>query len=242
MQGGRGPFIGVPGAWRWALGVTPCLAGPVCPVADAAGTYTITLQLVFDSPPTSELTGWGGLYFGVITDDCPDDVDTSTGYLVALRWNGTLEVFGQPPDGTGMVRMGGTTTSPIGTAALSGALTAGVAVTSLPVTPMPNAGQSGHRFVLPTGQVATLAAAAASGATSLSIGSLTPSAEIASGTPLLQQVTITVAKTPTGFTISRTDDGASASYRDSTWSGGYLFLRNSRETSAAISCSSLTVS
>ena len=134
MQGGRGPFIGAAGAWRWALDETPYLAGPVCPVADAAGTYTVTATLVYDVPPTSDRTRWGGIYFGVTTDDCPDDVDTSTGYLVALRWNGALEVFGQPSDGTGMVRLGATTTSPIGTPVLSGALSAGVAVTSLPVT------------------------------------------------------------------------------------------------------------
>jgi hypothetical protein len=55
-------------------------------------------------------------------------------------------------------------------------------------------------------------------------------------------VTLTIAKTPTGFTVGRTDDGASASYSDSTWSGGYVFLRNSRDGVAAVSCSSLTIS
>jgi hypothetical protein len=102
--------------------------------------------------------------------------------------------------------------------------------------------KSGHRFVLPTGQVATLAAAAVCGATSLSINSLTPSAVVAGGAALAQQVTITIAKTPAGFTVSRTDDAASATYTDSTWSGGYIFLRNSRDTVAAVSCSSLTIS
>src|SRR4029453_12892800 len=48
MQGGRGPFIGAPGAWRWALDTTPYLAGPVCPVVDAAGTYAITVQLAYE--------------------------------------------------------------------------------------------------------------------------------------------------------------------------------------------------
>jgi len=102
--------------------------------------------------------------------------------------------------------------------------------------------RAGHRFVLPTGQVATLAAAAPCGATSLSVDSLTPSAEVASGAVLAQQVTITVTKSPTGFTVSRADDGASASYADSTWCGGYVFLRNSGDTEAAVSCSSLTIS
>ena len=242
MRGGRGPFVGAPGAWRWALDVTPYLAGPVCPVADADGTYTITLRLAYDVPPASDLTRWAGSYFGVTTDDCPDDVDTSTGYLVALRWNGALEVFGQPSDGTGMVSLGVTATSAIVTPVLSAALTAGVAVTSLPVGALPNGARPGHRFVLPTGQVATLAAAAVSGATSLSIDTLTPSAEVAAGTALAQEVTITIIKTPTGFTVGRTDDGASASYPDATWSGGYVFLRNSRDTGAAVSCSSLTIS
>jgi glycerophosphoryl diester phosphodiesterase len=243
MRGGRGPFVGAPGAWRWALDVTPCLAGPVCPVADAAGTYSITLRLVYDVPPAADLTRWAGAYFAVTTDDCPDDVHTSTGYLVALRWNGALEVFGQPSDGTGMVGLGVTTTSAIVNPVLSGALTAGVAVDSLPVTAMPDAGaRPGHRFVLPTGQVATLAAAALRGDTALDIDSLIPSAAVAAGVALAQEVTISVVKTPTGFTVSRTDDGVSASYPDATWSGGYVFLRNSRDGVAAVSCSALTIS
>ena len=242
MQGGRGPFIGAPGAWRWALDATPCLAGPVCPVAGADGTYTITVQLVYDVLPASDSTSWGGIYFGVTTDDCPDDVDPSTGYLVAQRWNGTLEVFGQPSDRTCMASLGVTATSPISTPVLAAALADGIAVTSLPVAPLSDPVRAGHRFVLPTGQVATLAAAAPCGATSLSVDSLTPSAEVASGAVLAQQVTITVTKSPTGFTVSRADDGASASYADSTWCGGYVFLRNSGDTEAAVSCSSLTIS
>jgi glycerophosphoryl diester phosphodiesterase len=242
MQGGRGRFIGAPGAWRWALSTTPYLAGPVCPVEGADGTYTISLQLVYDVPPISDRTRWGGIFFGVTTDDCPDDVDTATGYLVALRWNGTLEVFGQPSDRSGMTSLGVTTTSPIGTPVLSRALPAGVAVTSLAVAPLADPVRAGHRFVLPTGQVATLAAAAPRVATTLVIDRLTPAAEVASGAVLAQQVTITVAKSPTGFTVSRTDDGASASYPDSMWCGGYLFLRNSGDTEAAVSCSSLTIS
>jgi glycerophosphoryl diester phosphodiesterase len=242
MKGGRGPFIGVPGAWRWALDVTPYLAGPVCPVAEAAGTYTITLGLVYDVPPTTDLTRWAGCYFGVTTDDCPDDVDTSTGYLVALRWDGTLAVFGQPPDGSGMVGLGVTTTTAIVTPVLSAALTAGVAVAAVPVRPLSSAARPGHRFVLPTGQVATLAAPAESGATSLPIDSLTPSAEIGAGAALAQEVTLTIDRTPAGFTVGRTDDGAVAAYADSTWSGGYVFLRNNRDSTAAVSCSSLTIS
>jgi glycerophosphoryl diester phosphodiesterase len=240
LQGGRGPFVGAPGAWRWALENTPCLAGPVCPVT--SDTYTITVRLTYDVPPTSDLTGWGGIYFGVATDECPDDVDTSSGYLVALRWNGTLEVFGQPADGTGMAAAGRTATSPIMTPVLTGPLAAGVAVTWLPVSHVATALKAGHRFVLATGQVATLADAAAAGAVSLTIDSLTPSAEVAAGTALAQQVTIAIAKSPTGFTVSRADDGISASYADSTWAGGYLFLRNRGDSVAAVSCSSLTIS
>jgi hypothetical protein len=59
---------------------------------------------------------------------------------------------------------------------------------------------------------------------------------------LAQQLTITIAKTATGFTVSRTDEEVPACYLDSTWSGGYLFLRNSGDDVAAISCSSLTIS
>jgi glycerophosphoryl diester phosphodiesterase len=242
LRGGRGPFIGVPGAWRWALEPTPYLAGPVCPVPDAAGSYRVTVQLVFDRPPASDFTRWGGVYFGVVTDECPDDVDTTTGYLLALRWAGELDVFRQPAAGTGMVGMGSTPTSAIVTPVLSTALRAGAPVTCLPVRELPGTVKSGHQFLLPTGQVATLAAAAAAGAGALSIERLVPAAAIPAGTALAQQVTITIARTPTGFTVSRTDDGVTARYEDSTWSGGYVFLRNSRDDVAAISCSSLTVS
>jgi hypothetical protein len=110
------------------------------------------------------------------------------------------------------------------------------------VNAISNAVKSGHQFVLPTGQVATLSAGSACGATSLTITSLIPSAAVPSGTPLRQQVTISIAKMPTGFTVIRTDDGASASYADSTWSGGYMFIRNGRDSDAAVSCSSLTIS
>jgi glycerophosphoryl diester phosphodiesterase len=174
MPGRRGAFVGAPGAWRWTLDRPPYLAGPLCPVAAAAGCYTVTVGLTFDRPPAADRTRWGGLYFGVMTDDCPDETDPRTGYLVALRWNGVLEVFARPADGGDMVSLGSTTTSPI-------------------------AG------------------------------------------PLPQEVTLAVAKTPAGFTVRRTDDGAEATYADDTWSGGYLFLRNDRDDVAAISCSALTI-
>jgi glycerophosphoryl diester phosphodiesterase len=242
LRGGRGPFIGVPGAWRWALIGTPSLAGPVCPVADAAGSYTVTVQLVFDRPPAADRTRWGGIYVGVTTDECPDDVDTSTGYLVALRWTGDLAVFGQPAAGTGMACLGSTPTSAIVTPVLSAALPAGAAVTSLPVHALPADVRPGHQFLLPTGQVATLAAVTAAGGRALPIERLVPSAPLAAGTALAQTVTIAVAKTPAGLTVSRTDDGVTAGYADSTWSGGYLFLRNDGDDVAAISCASLTIS
>jgi hypothetical protein len=242
MPGGRGGFVGAPGAWRWVLESTPCLAGPVCPVADADGAYTITVELVFDVPPSAAGTGWGGVYFGVTTDDCPDDVDPSTGYLVALGWDGTLEVRGQPADGTGMVGLGATTTSPIRSPVLADVLPAGLAVTEIPVTALPGPVAAGHRFTVPTGQVATVTAPAAQGGTSLAVGSVTPSADVPAGTALAQQVTLTIEKTPAGFTAGRTDDGASATYEDATWSGGYLFLRKGGDPAAAVSCSSLTIS
>lgn len=242
IKGGRGGFVGAPGAWRWVLGDTPCLAGPVCPVADAAGAYAIDVQFVFDVPATGEGSCWGGLYFGVTTDDCPDDADTSTGYLVALRCNGTLEVFGQPLDGSGMVSLGAAATSPIVVPVLSGPLPAGRPVTSLPVRRLPDEVRAGHRFVLPTGQVATVTVPARRGATSLSVCVLTPSEDVSPGTALAQQVTLTIAKSPDGFTVARPDDGAALRCQDATWSGGYVFLRAAGDTGAAVSCSALKIS
>jgi hypothetical protein len=106
---------------------------------------------------------------------------------------------------------------------------------------LPATVKSGHQLLLPTAQIATVATAAAAGAEVLSIERLIPSAAVAEGATLGQQVTIGIDKTPTGFTVSRIDDQISVSYVDSTWSGGYLFLRNTRDDVAAISCSSLTV-
>jgi glycerophosphoryl diester phosphodiesterase len=169
MQGGRGPLIGEPGAWRWALDETPSLAGPVCPIA--ANFHTVTVDLVYDSFPTSDSTCWAGIYVGVETDDCPDDTDPSTGYLVALAWNGSLTVSKRTAEG--MAGLGTTPTSPITAAG--------------------------------------------------------------------QRVTIAVTTTPTGFTVTRVDDGVSASYLDTAWSGGYLFLRNAGDGVAAVSCATLSV-
>lgn len=242
IPGGRGGFAGAPGAWRWTLDRSPYLAGPVCPVAAAAGSYTVTVRLVYDRPPTTDRTRWGGLYLGVTTDDCPDDADPATGYLVALRWNGELAVFARPASGAGMVALGGTTTSPVVRPVLLAHLEAGARLRSLPVEPLPGALRAGHRLVLPTGQVAVVRADAEHGATSLPVEELVPSGRVAVGSPLPQEVTIAVAKTPTGLTVRRTDDGAAATYEDGTWHGGYLFLRNSRDDVAAISCAGLSIS
>jgi glycerophosphoryl diester phosphodiesterase len=239
MPGRRGGFVGAPGAWRWALDRSPYLAGPLCPVAAAAGSYTVTVGLVYDRPPDADATRWGGLYFGVTSDDCPDDTDPASGYLVALRWNGTLEVFART--GTGVVSLGRTTTSPIVRPVLSADLAAGDAVTVLPVEPLPGALRAGHRLVLPTGQAVLLRADAAAGDGKLPVEEVLPTAAVVAGTALPQEVTIAVAKTPSGFTVHRTDDGAAATYEDATWSGGYLFLRNSRDDVAEISCSALTI-
>ena len=241
VPGGRGGFIGAPRAWRWTLDRSPYLAGPLCPVAAAAGSYTVTVRLVLDRPPAADLTRWGGLYFGVTTDECPDDTDPATGYLVALRWNGLLEVFARPADGAAMVSLGCLPTSPAVLPVLSAGLAAGIPLTSLPVEPLPGAMRAGHRVVLPTGQAAVVRADTGSGATSLPVEEIVPSDPVAAGTVLPQEVTIAVAKTPAGFTVRRTDDGAAATYDDATWSGGYLFLRNGRDDVAAISCAGLTI-
>jgi hypothetical protein len=124
---------------------------------------------------------------------------------------------------------------------LSEPLSAGSAVTSLPVALLPAALGAGHRFVLPTGQVARLSDHAGPGAASLPVDPLIPAAAVAAGTALPQQVTITVAKTPTGLTATRSDDAAVVSCTDTTWSGGYVFLRNAGDGVAAVSCSHLTI-
>jgi hypothetical protein len=177
----------------------------------------------------------------VTTDACPDRTDTATGYRVALRWNGELVVSSQPADRSGMVERGSTPTSPIVTPVLAAGPDSGP-VTELSVHPLTGALRAGHRLVLPGGQVAVLSADASAGAASLAVEALIPAGPLRAGTLLPQEVVLAVDKTPTGLTVHRVDDRVSAPYTDATWSGGYLFLRNSRDDVAAISCSSLTIS
>ena len=132
-------------------------------------------------------------------------------------------------------------TSPVVRPVLAADLPAGAGVSELPVEPLPGSMRAGHRLVLPTGQVAVVRADAERGGTALPIVEIAPSAPVPAGTALPQEVVIAVGKTPAGFTVRRLDDGASASYEDTTWSGGYLFLRNDRDDVAAISCADLTV-
>jgi glycerophosphoryl diester phosphodiesterase len=241
LPGGRGGFIGAPGAWRWTLDRTPYLAGPVCPVPVAEGSYTVTVELVYDTPPAADRTSWAGVYFGTTTDDCPDDRDPTTGYRVALRWDGELVLAAQPAGRTGMVELTRCATSPLATPVLAGPLAPVGPVTVLPVAPLPAALSAGHRFVLPTGQVAALSAAVGPGATALPVEPLVPAAPVEPGSVLAQQVTLMIATTPSGITVTRADDGGALSVVDRIWSGGYIFLRNHGDGVAAVSCSTLTI-
>lgn len=74
-------------------------------------------------------------------------------------------------------------TDAAGTAAtLSAGLSAGVAITSIPVTALPAPLTSAQKLLLANGDVAVTSGTAAAGATAIPIASLTPTSAIASGT------------------------------------------------------------
>jgi glycerophosphoryl diester phosphodiesterase len=209
------------------------LLGCFCPVAAAAGSYTITQQLVVETVP-SDVTRHIDTGICFLDDRKWINIGEtySNGYNVIYRANGNFEIF-KVTAGVN-AKVGGTGTSATWiTPVLSAGLTSGVPITALPVNALTSAVQVGHQFMLPdTGQIATVTSAAGGGATSIAVASITPSATIASGTKLFQVLTTTIAVTPSDVTLSRTD-GTVASFTatDSTFRGG--FIHHGRNGNAA---------
>jgi|GEM_PF-1386737 len=238
-------IVGVPGAYRLrpqAIHRSPILQGWGSPVANAASSYTITFKGYFeilDSDSSSSLN----IYIA-----CTDDTigaaggdPVTNGYLFLIRQSGG--VVGYKNSNGSYVSTVTATTTASQVLTLSADLTSGVAITTLPVTATTAAVQVGNKFLLPTtGQLATVATAAATGATSLTIVSLTPSALISSGTTLPQELTLSVAVTPTTLTFSRTGDSAvTAVISDAAFRGGYFHLKCSTKNNGLYSLGSCVI-
>lgn len=224
----RGSFVGVPGVWRWRpTNDNFLVAGEVCPVPSPAGTYTITAKFVVDQVPGT--TTQGACFFFAAADDKAVSVSGNipSSYLAKFRGSGGVQLWRIDASGAA-TSLGTLSTTAWSIPTLSAGLTAGAAVTSLPVNALTVAVKTGHQFMLPTGQIVTLTANAAIGATTLAVSSVTPSSAVASGASLLPYVTATLTVSPTTVTVTRTDESAvgTISSANTAERGAYLLLQN----------------
>lgn len=90
------------GKWQQdAVGNHWVLQGYACPVAAAAGTYSITLNFTVDEIP-ADTTRFIGLVGCAPTDARADGGAIGSGYLAAIRVNGTLQVWRRDPGATSL--------------------------------------------------------------------------------------------------------------------------------------------
>lgn len=228
----RGGFVGGPGGWRWQPARNGFNnAGPVNPVPSPAGSYTITVKAVFDALPSS--TSQGPTFAACAPNDLLTNLagNVPLAYMVKARATGQIQIWTIDAAGAA-TSLGSISTTAPSIPTLSSGLTAGAAVTSIPVNALTVALKVGHQFVLPTGQTVTLTSAAAIGATALAVSSVTPSAAVASGASLLPLLTITLAVTPTNLTLARADEtSVSALVAANTANrGAYIALMNYVDT------------
>lgn len=101
----RGTFVsGTGGYWFQPGSSGTHLLGCMSPVANAEGTYTLTVPMHLVSTGTDS-TSWTGVYFAS-TRDTPFISDVYDGYLVALRQNGTLQLWKRATGGDSFASQG----------------------------------------------------------------------------------------------------------------------------------------
>lgn len=203
--------------------------------------YTLDVEYIHDLPHTNQGQGYG-VFVGATSDKPMFSTTANEGYQLYYRQNGNWNIYRYSTAGTPSL-VNGTWTAMLATPpALSAGLSAGAAITALPVTALPAAIPAGTRLYLPTtggaggkGQVATVAAGgAAAGATSIPVNSITPSSAVASGAALPQVIPLQVAVTPTSITMTRLDTGESMTTTDTTWRGAYVFFRKNGGGSGSV--------
>lgn len=241
----RGDIVGAPGAYRWRMPpATSGGAGAVNPVANPAGTYTVDVSLVGEA--VSGNTNEGAcIYVGASNDSidgAPGNVYSSN--LFKLRQNGAINAWRIDGAGNAVVTYTGLVATAWTYPVLSAGLAAGTAVTTLPVSATTVNLKVGHQFMLPTGQIATLTAAAAFGSTSLTVASITPTAAVASGATLLPYITCRVSVSPTQISFSRLDEPSVAASvnTDTAQRGAYIALQNTVNSPGSFSWHKVTVS
>jgi len=154
--------------------------------------------------------------------------DQNNSYMVKVRASGGVQMW--EINGSNVATSLGTSTcTAMQNLTLTAAMTGGSTLTTMTVSALTVALKVGHQFLLPTGQIATINAAAAIGATSLTILSLIPSATVAISAVLVPYVTITFNCTPTTVNASRGDETsvAAISAANTAHRGGYFSLANS---------------
>lgn len=91
----RGIFVGSPGAYRWQQTKDGfVLQGWGSPIANAAGSYTLTVPITFDVLP-SDMTRHADIFICQPTDRGFNNVGNSgdNGYNILMRANGTVQIY-----------------------------------------------------------------------------------------------------------------------------------------------------
>lgn len=130
----RGQFIGSAGAYRWQPNASTSylLVGELCPVANPTA-HTITVPITYDALG-SDLTKWGGVFFGAPTDLAYLNQSGAgrNGYNLILRGNGDAALY-RVTDGVA-TQIGSTSAAADLTAGATVTLTIAVAATTITVT------------------------------------------------------------------------------------------------------------
>lgn len=126
IDANRGQFIGPAGAYRWQPVLDGAnLIGELCPVANAAGTWSVTVPITFDALP-ADMSRWGSVF--IATHDRPYNFSgaaTETGYHCLMRANGTIDLY----------KVVGGATTLLGSVATAALTTGGTATLRLDFTP-----------------------------------------------------------------------------------------------------------
>lgn len=237
----RGEFRGVQrlgfptsNADRWVLcGWGSPLASPT--------NFTLDYYLTFDTIG-SDTNRWLGVQVGSPTDygySASSGANTwESGYSCYFRLTGQLNILKRSAGVSGAT-VNTTSQSIRQPLVTTSDLTAGAAITAIPVTATAAAIQAGLKFRLPNDQIATVATGGASlGATSIPIDSLTPTETVPSGSSLPQTVPMRIVVTPTAVTFSRMDSvSATVTATDGDHRGPYWYIGQSTQAAGQVSAS-----
>jgi glycerophosphoryl diester phosphodiesterase len=245
VASGRGTIVGAaPGIYRVRPGSTNVVLGQLCPVVNAAGTYTVTVQVAVDTTPTTTANG-PEIYVAMPDDRLtadPTNNEPALCYIFKARASGVCEAWSNPASGAA-VSLGTITCTAFQNLTLTAARNAGTTYTTLTVSALTVALKVGHQFLLPNGQIVTVAVAASIGATSVTVNSFTPVVTVPSGGVAVPYLTMVATITPTNVSFQRGDESAvgSISAANTLYRGGWLGLSGTSFASGQVSYHKVTV-